>query len=158
VLGLAWGLAAVGIVLRFSPFPVSRDVFTGLCLLMGWGILLCYFELARRLSHRAMRLTLVGGALYTIGAVLDLVRWPVLVPRVFSAHEVFHLFVMAASFAHYWFMLTVIAPFPGGALAVRPGRGRRRGWPRGRPAAAGSGLDTFSTPGVHFIKADPSQP
>jgi hypothetical protein len=46
-----------------------------------------------------------------VGAVVNLLSRPVLWPGVFQAHELFHVFVIAASALHYWFMLTVIAPF-----------------------------------------------
>jgi hypothetical protein len=43
--------------------------------------------------------------------MLDHAQWPTLWPRVFSTHELFHLFVMGGSLSHYWFMLRVVAPF-----------------------------------------------
>jgi hypothetical protein len=56
--------------------------------------------------------------LYSAGAVLNLMQWPVLSPGIFGAHELFHLFVMAGSIAHYWFILTVVVPFQPGAAEV----------------------------------------
>ena len=53
----------------------------------------------------------VGGLAYSVGAVLNLFRWPALWTGVFGTHELFHLFVLAGSLAHYWFMLKVIVPF-----------------------------------------------
>ena len=51
-----------------------------------------------------------GGVLYSLGAVLNLLNEPVLWPGVFQAHELFHLFVVAASMCHFYFMLTVVIP------------------------------------------------
>ena len=43
----------------------------------------------------------LGGVLYTVGMVFKVTRWPKLWPRVFSAHELFHVFVVAASAVHW---------------------------------------------------------
>ena len=44
----------------------------------------------------------VGGLFYTVGAIFYATKWPRLAPGVFSFHEVWHLFVMAGSFSHFW--------------------------------------------------------
>jgi hemolysin III len=46
-----------------------------------------------------------------VGAVLNVLHWPALWPGVFGAHELFHLFVLAGSLAHYLFILKVVVPF-----------------------------------------------
>ena len=108
---LLWLFALVGIVLCLTPLRMPIEVSTALYLVMGWLGCLTYFELASRLSHAAVRPLWVGGLLYSIGAVLNMVGWPTIVPGVFAAHEVFHLFVMGGSLSHYWFMLRVVAPY-----------------------------------------------
>ena len=42
----------------------------------------------------------VGGLLYTVGAIGFGRRWPTLGPNVFSYHEVWHAFTIAAAGAH----------------------------------------------------------
>src|SRR5262249_15366600 len=61
---------AGGIGLRLAGVPLSRPASTGLYLGMGWAVFLCYFELVRVLSQRAVRPALVGGLVYSVGAVL----------------------------------------------------------------------------------------
>ncbi len=107
----AWVLAAFGISLRITWDEMPRPVYTGLYLGMGWGIVLSYFALARALTHRGMGIGVLGGVLYSVGALCNLVRWPVPYPGVVGAHEVMHLFVMGGSLAHFIFMLRVVAPF-----------------------------------------------
>ncbi len=43
--------------------------------------------------------------------MLNLLHWPVLYPGIFGTHELFHLFVLAGSLAHYRFILKVVVPF-----------------------------------------------
>jgi hemolysin III len=126
ILTVAWFLAAAGTVLVMTCGVLPMFWSTLMYLAMGWGAIFCYFELARLMSHRALRPLLTGGVLYSVGAVLNLLHWPELWPGVFRAHELFHLFVMAGSLAHFWFMLTVVAPSPSESLRplsqpTRPG-------------------------------------
>ena len=91
---------------HFSPVLLTC-VYLG----MGWGVVFCYSEIARILPHCALLPIVVGGLSYTAGAVLNLLRWPALWPGLFGFHELFHLFVLAGSLAHYWFDLKVVVPF-----------------------------------------------
>ena len=91
---------------RFSPL-LATCVYLG----MGWGAVVCYWELAQLVSYLALVPVLVGGLFYSVGAVLNLLRWPALWPGTFGPHELFHLFVLAGSLAHYLFILEVVVPF-----------------------------------------------
>jgi hemolysin III len=106
-----WLVAAGGIGLRVAGVPLSRFASTSIYLGMGWAVFLAYYEMARVLSHRAVWPALQGGLLYSVGALLNQAHWPRLWPGVFSAHELWHLFVMAGSLSHFWFMLRVVVPF-----------------------------------------------
>ena len=86
-------LVASGLLLANVRLPVP--LATCEYLAMGWGALFVYFEVARVVSHRSMRPLVVGGVLYSVGALLNLMHWPVLWPGVFGSHELFHLWVMA---------------------------------------------------------------
>jgi hemolysin III len=106
-----WMATAAGtaLVIGCGIFPPLTS--TSLYLVLGWAALFCYYEISRALTHRPLRLLVLGGILYSIGAVINLLNWPALWPGVFGAHELFHLFVMGGSLAHFWFMLTVVAPY-----------------------------------------------
>jgi hemolysin III len=110
-LALAWGSASLGIVLLVTWPDAPSWLHTVIYLTIGWVISVGYFEMARVLPSGAMRSLFVGGLFYTIGAILNLTGWPTLFPQVFGTHEVFHLFVMAGSLCHFWFMVRWVAPF-----------------------------------------------
>jgi hemolysin III len=114
ILVLVWLWAAAGTLLRLADVTLPPWLSTGLYLAMGWGAVFCYFEVARRLSCRALLPIPVGGLLYSLGAVCNLLRQPVLWPGVFQAHELFHLFVLAGSLVHFRFVLRVVVPFAPG--------------------------------------------
>lgn len=119
---IVWGMAGTGILLRALNVPLPDETSTAMYIAMGWTGLLCYCELARRLSRRALRPIWLGGLIYSIGAIINELKWPVLWPGVIGTHELFHLFVMAASWCHFLFMLRVVAVFeqPEPAPAAEP--------------------------------------
>jgi hemolysin III len=105
-----WALAVAGITLRLTT-RVPLSVLHILYLVMGWVGCATYFELARRLSsHAKIRPIWIGGIFYSVGAVINALDWPVLVPGVFEAHELFHLFVMTGTLWHFHFMLRTVVP------------------------------------------------
>ena len=105
-----WALALAGIALRLcADLPIN--VLTVIYLGMGWLACSAYFELVRLLLASKVRLILLGGFFYSVGALINGLHWPVLVPHVFGWHEIFHLFVMTGSLCHYCFMLRGVLPY-----------------------------------------------
>ena len=43
----------------------------------------------------------LGGIIYTLGAVIYILKKPDFVPGIFGFHELWHLFVILAALAHY---------------------------------------------------------
>ncbi len=114
-LATVWGTAAASIALIASGRHFSPVIGTCVYLGMGWGVVVCYARIARVVSHRALLPVVVGGVLYSVGAVLNLLGRPALWPGAFGTHDLFHLFVIAGSLAHYGFILKVVVPFGRGA-------------------------------------------
>jgi hemolysin III len=106
-----WGTAVTAIALIACGRRFSPAVGTGVYLGMGWGVVMCYAQIVRVVPHRALLPVILGGLFYSVGAVLNLLGWPALWPGVFGVHDLFHLFVIAGSLAHYWFILRVVEPF-----------------------------------------------
>src|SRR5439155_821731 len=70
-------------------------------IVLGWVAVIAMPELARRLGGGDLSLLIVGGALYTVGAVVLGTRWPDPSPRFFGYHEVWHTMVTAAVVCHF---------------------------------------------------------
>jgi hemolysin III len=115
-----WVLAAVGIAVRLldhSPEGPPLAVRTGFYLLMGWIGVVAYFQLARRLSHYKVSLIWIGGLIYSTGALINVCHWPNIASWL-DAHDLFHLFVMGGSLAHYTFLVVVLMPHREPAQAI----------------------------------------
>jgi hemolysin III len=110
-LALVWTGAAVGVALvlirtRRRGIGVLRMV---LYLGLGWMSLLVLPELARTIGLGRLALGVLGGVLYTVGAVVLMRQRPDPSPRVFGYHEVWHAFTVAAGACHYaliWLLAT----------------------------------------------------
>ena len=55
-------------------------------------------------------LVVVGGGLYTLGAVTYALRRPNPVPGIFGYHEIFHVLVVAAAAVHFIAVAAFVAP------------------------------------------------
>jgi hemolysin III len=110
-LAAVWSVAFAATIMIAAGRQFSLAQSTLLYLGMGWGAVVCYFEVAQTVSHRALVPIVLGGLSYSVGAVFNLLHWPVLFPGIFGSHELFHFFVLAGSLAHYQFILKVVVPF-----------------------------------------------
>ena len=96
-LATVWSLAGFCSARVWFGGVLPTWMSTSIYLAMGWGVLFCYRELARSLSHRTLLPLPLGGAFYSVGALINLSGWPVLEPGVFGSHELFHFFVIAGT-------------------------------------------------------------
>ncbi|HTL31183.1 MAG TPA: hemolysin III family protein, partial [Tepidisphaeraceae bacterium] len=93
-----WLAALGGIILTSAMFnDVAEWVGLTLYLVMGWlgtvgGVLLW-----KRYGFGFIRPLLLGGIAYSVGAVSEFFRWPVVIPGVIHAHEVFHIAVLVGA-------------------------------------------------------------
>lgn len=99
-----WSLAALGIVFKLFWFNAPKILSLLLYLLMGWLAVLVMPTLWNMLPLAAIFWIFMGGLAYTIGAVIYGTRKPDPYPNVFGFHEIWHLFVMAGTFCHFWFV------------------------------------------------------
>jgi hemolysin III len=107
-----WALAAAGIVVALFAERIPRRVNTGLYISMGWVAIFALPAFLSRLPWAFVATLLLGGVLYTVGAVIYAQRRPNPFPRVFGFHEVFHLFVIAGSIAFAAAIWVWALPFP----------------------------------------------
>lgn len=93
---IAWSIAVVGIFLKLFFTGRFDLVSTLLYVAMGWLIIFAYNPLLESLAPEGVSWLFVGGIAYTIGAVLYSIK------RIPYNHAIFHVFVLAGTFCHFW--------------------------------------------------------
>jgi hemolysin III len=110
LLTIIWTLAAAGIAFKLVYIKLPRTVTVLIYVAMGWVGVLGFGELFAALPPAAIGWLAAGGVLYSLGAVVYATRRLDFWPGVFGFHEVWHLFVTAASAAHFIFVLGYVVP------------------------------------------------
>ena len=110
---VAWITCALGIALKMVFFDQTAE-WLGLASYFAMGTLGLFttVKLWCRYGARFAWPMLAGGLIYTVGALADYLRAPVLVPDVFGPHEVLHFAVLAALAIHWRFVLGVLERAP----------------------------------------------
>jgi channel protein (hemolysin III family) len=107
---LIWTIAVGGIVLKFAFIERVADwVSLTLYLTMGWFGTAAGIVLWRRHGFGFIRPLLFGGIAYSTGALMEFCGWPVVVPRLIHAHEVFHVAVLVGAALHFVFIWRIAA-------------------------------------------------
>ena len=93
--GVVWGLAIVGVVMKFFFMSKYKVVSALAYVLMGWVIIIAIKPLVNSLETAGLWWLLAGGISYTVGAVLYTLK------KLPYHHGIFHVFVLGGSFAHW---------------------------------------------------------
>ena len=109
--GSIWGLATLGIFLKFFWLQAPRWFSTMIYILMGWLVVVGIWPLIQALKLGGFMWVLIGGLFYTVGAIIYALKKPDPWPNIFGFHEIFHIFVMLGSFSHFWVMYRYVARF-----------------------------------------------
>ncbi len=106
--GVIWVLASIGIVLKIA-IKNEKTWFVPLpYIAMGWLGIISLPILLRSLPWTGLWWLIIGGILYTSGVIFFIRGRISPRRRWFGMHEAFHLFVIAGSFSHFWFMLKYV--------------------------------------------------
>jgi hemolysin III len=101
VLAIIWTGALAAIAFKFAWVDAPKFLAAVTAMLLGWVGIVTLPQLIDQIGVAPFTLLLVGGALYTVGALVYAFRRPNPSPRVFGYHEIFHAFVVAAVACHY---------------------------------------------------------
>jgi hemolysin III len=101
LLAAVWSLAGGGIVIRNLWLGAPRWLVSGVYIAVGWTALAVLPALWSQLGAVTCALLLLGGLVYSLGALVYSRRRPDPVPAVFGYHEVFHALVLLAGLIFY---------------------------------------------------------
>lgn len=111
LLSLVWSGALLGILFRIFWINAPRWLYVALYLVLGWAAVMYMGDLLRA-NATMMILVIVGGLLYTGGAVVYALKKPNPWPGHFGFHEIFHVCTVLAFLCHWAACLLIaIAPY-----------------------------------------------
>lgn len=110
LLVLVWSGALVGILFRVFWIHAPRWLYVALYLALGWAAVMYLADLFTA-NAAMMVLVIVGGLLYTAGAVVYALKRPNPWPGHFGFHEIFHVCTVLAFLCH-WTACLLIALDP----------------------------------------------
>ncbi|MDD7929498.1 PAQR family membrane homeostasis protein TrhA [Microbacterium thalli] len=110
LLTLVWGGAIAGIFFRVFWINAPRWLYVALYLVLGWAAVMYMVPLFQA-NAAMMVLVVIGGLLYTGGAIVYALKKPNPWPGHFGFHEIFHVCTVLAFLCH-WTASLLIALAP----------------------------------------------
>ena len=105
ILLVVWGTAIAGITLKSIYFEEVPEIISlALYLCMGWLGAITGYKVHKRMGLKAISPLIYGAIAYTLGAVLEFARFPILIPGVMGPHELFHVLVLVGISFHWQFV------------------------------------------------------
>ncbi len=101
LLCVVWIGAPLGVAFRWLWPDAPRALYTVLYVVLGWSVMPAFGQLLDRNGAAVAVLTLAGGVLYTLGAVVYATKRPDPFPAWFGFHEVFHACTIGAWTCQY---------------------------------------------------------
>ncbi|MCD2170333.1 MULTISPECIES: hemolysin III family protein [Microbacterium] len=110
LLSIVWGGAILGILFRVFWINAPRWLYVALYLALGWAAVMYLGDLLAA-NVAMMVLVVVGGLLYTAGAIVYALKKPNPWPGHFGFHEIFHVCTVLAFLCHWTACLLIsLAP------------------------------------------------
>ena len=101
LLTIVWSGAVLGVLFRVFWLSAPRWLYVPIYLALGWAATFWMQEFSANAGTAVIVLMVVGGLLYSLGALVYALKKPDPLPRWFGFHEVFHSFTIAAFTSHY---------------------------------------------------------
>ncbi len=98
---IIWSIALIGVLQSIFFVNIPKMLSALIYLIAGYSILPYLGELKSAIGTSNYWLILAGGFAYSLGALAYGLKKPVFNPKVFSYHEVFHLFVNLGAVFHF---------------------------------------------------------
>lgn len=98
-----WFFAIVGIIFKLRFVTCPKWVSSTIYITMGWLCVFALPSLYRTMPHYCFAYLLLGGLLYTIGGIIYALKPKAINNKLrdFGPHEIFHVFVMLGTLAHF---------------------------------------------------------
>lgn len=92
----SWTIAAIGIILNWIDLKKFSKISMACYIGMGWSVMFTIKPLIQSTTSYQLTLLLIGGAAYTLGAVIYVIG-----KKIKYMHSLWHVFVLAGSIFHF---------------------------------------------------------
>jgi hemolysin III len=110
ILVVVWAGALAGIFMKLVWIDAPKALVAILYLALGWVAVAAFPSMLDELGITGTALVVIGGLLYTAGALVYAFQRPNPVPTVFGYHEVFHVLVILAAALQYAVIAFYVIP------------------------------------------------
>ena len=110
MLSVIWGGALAGIILKLVWIDAPGWLVALIYVILGWAGAAVMPWILANLGWTALVLILIGGLMYSAGAVIYAREKPDPAPAVFGYHEIFHLLVIGAALIHFTVVIFWVLP------------------------------------------------
>jgi hemolysin III len=101
LLTVVWVGAGLGVLFRIFWSDAPRWLYTPIYIALGWAAVFFFGDFVENAGVTVLTLMVLGGLLYTAGALVYGLKRPNPSPTWFGFHEVFHTLTIAAFVSHY---------------------------------------------------------
>lgn len=103
-----WAGAIAGVLQSLFWVHAPKVLVALLAVALGWSVVPYMGEVRRAFGEATFALVLAGGVAYSLGAVAYATKRPVLRPRTFGYHEVFHALTLVGAALHFRAVLQIV--------------------------------------------------
>lgn len=108
LLSIIWTIALTGILVKLFYVRAPRWLNATVYVVMGWLCISAAGQMSAALPSSAIVWLIIGGVVYTLGAVIYATKIFNFVPGKFGFHEVWHIFVLLGALAHFISVMTLL--------------------------------------------------
>lgn len=101
LMSIIWTLTVAGLFMSLFWINCPRALTATIYIAMGWLALVAVYPLWLALGPHGLFWLILGGVLYTVGGVSYALKWPGRDNPRFGCHEIFHVFILLGSAAHF---------------------------------------------------------
>jgi len=102
ILGIIWGIALIGLVLKLGFPNRFKNPTVALYVLMGWFFILAFRQAVGQIEMVSLTLLFLGGVLYTSGILFY--AWK----KLPYSHAIWHIFVLGGSIFHFFSVMNIL--------------------------------------------------
>jgi len=101
MIAIQWALVAFGLCSQLFFPRAPRMIYAIIFLLMGWMLVFPIQQILEAMTTEQAVLLFSGGGAFTLGAIFYAIKRPLILPGIFSFHELFHVMVLIGGVCHY---------------------------------------------------------